>query len=76
VKLFLFGPAQDLFLEDEDLQNYIMEYQSMDQTAIACKFISERDEKSQQLSSLGVTVDYVGKKISDFIKDGYVPMVW
>jgi hypothetical protein len=76
VKMFIFGPAQDLLLEDEELQNYILEFQSMDETAIACKFISDRDGKSEQLSGLGVEVNFVGKRISDYIQKGYVPMIW
>jgi len=76
VKLFIFGPAQELLLKDKDLQDLMTEYQSMEQTAIACKFIADRDKNSEQTSQLGVKVDYVGKKISDYIKEGYIPMVW
>ena len=76
VKIFFFGPAQDLLLEDEELQNYMKEYQSMEETAVACKYISDRDQKSEQISALGIKVEYVGKMISDYINEGYVPMVW
>jgi hypothetical protein len=76
VKIFFFGPAQDLLLEDAELQNFIKEYQSMEENAVACKYISDRDNKSEQISKLGVQVEYVGKKISDYINEGYVPIVW
>jgi hypothetical protein len=76
VRIFFFGPAQDLLLEDAELQNYMKEYHSMEEEAVACKFISDRDEKSQKICALGIKVEYVGKMISDLINDGYVPMVW
>ena len=76
VKIFFFGPAQDLLLEDAILQNYMEEYKSMEETAVACKYISDRDKKSAQISELGIQVEYVGKMISDYIIAGYVPMVW
>ena len=76
VKIFFFGPAQDLLLTDSELQNYMKEYQLMEESAVACKFISDRDKTSEQISGLGIKVDYVGKMISDYIIAGYVPMVW
>ena len=76
VKIFFFGPAQDLLLEDTELQNYVKEYHAMEESAVACRFISDRDETSDQICELGIRVEYVGKMISDLINDGYVPMVW
>jgi hypothetical protein len=76
VKIFFFGPAQDLLLEDAVLQNYMEEYKSMEESAVACRYISDRDKKSKQISALGIKVEYVGKMISDYINAGYVPMVW
>ena len=76
VKIFFFGPAQDLLLEDAVLRNYMEEYKTMEEIPVACKFISERDKKSDQIRGLGIKVEYVGKMISDLINDGYVPMVW
>ena len=76
VKLFIFGPAEQLLLKDAELQNMLKEYQLMEETAVACKFIADRDALSQEIATLGVRVDFVGKMISDLIKNGYVPMVW
>ena len=52
------------------------EYQLIKETAVACKFIADRDGVSQEITDLGVQVQFVGKMISDFIKDGYTPTVW
>ena len=76
VKLILFGPAQDLILQDEKFRNLVQQYQEIEENVVACKFISDRDEKSEALDKIGIQVKYVGEMISNYIKDGYVPMVW
>lgn len=77
VKIIFFGPAQDLLLVDEELQSRIKEYQEIiEGGVVACKFIANRDEKSEQLSEIGIQVEYVGEIISSYIHEGYVPMVW
>jgi hypothetical protein len=42
----------------------------------ACKAISDREGIREKIDEMGVTVEYVGIIISDYIKDGYAPMVW
>jgi len=76
VKIFFFGPAQDLLLEDSQLQEYLKEYQTMEESAVACKYISDKDKTSRKICELGIKVEYVGKMISDYINEGYIPMVW
>ena len=76
VKLFVFGPAEELLLRDTELQGMLKEYQQMEETVVACKFIADRDGVSPGLSALGVRVEFVGEMISDLIKDGYTPLVW
>jgi hypothetical protein len=76
VKLFFFGPAEKLLLKDAELQRMLKEYQLMEESAVACKFIADGDGTSQGIAALGVRVEFVGRLISDLIKDGYTPMVW
>lgn len=76
VQLFFFGPAEDLLLEDPDLQEMLLEFHRQNRTAVACKFLSDRNGASAGLADLGVQVAYVGAQISNLIKDGYVPLVW
>lgn len=76
VKLIFFGPAEGLLLEDAELQRLVRELQLMEESPVACKFIAERDGTGAGIAALGVRVEYVGKMISDLIKDGYTPMVW
>jgi hypothetical protein len=76
VQLFLFGPAESLVLEDPDLQELLMDFKRQERQAIACRFLSDREGTSSALDELGLKVDYVGSRISNLIKQGYVPMVW
>jgi hypothetical protein len=76
VRLFFFGPAENLLLEDPDLQELLYDYHRQDRTAVACRFLAERDGSHAALSALGVQVEFVGSMIADLIKDGYTPMVW
>jgi hypothetical protein len=76
VKLFFFGPAEKLLLDDPDLQELVREFQRQERTPIACKFIAEREGTDNGLAELGVAVEYVGEQISNLIKDGYTPLVW
>lgn len=76
VKLFLFGSAEKLLLEDEEIQHYLNDYLELAGEVIACKFISDKGNYSKGLQDIGVRVEYVGEKISQLINSGYVPMVW
>ncbi len=75
VKVMFFGPSENLLTTDQDVA---LEAQNLANVTepIACKFLSDRDDISDKISQLGMTVDYVGSAIADLIKDGYVPMVW
>lgn len=76
IKLVFWGPAETLLTTDETLQSMVKEFHALEETAIACKFIAEQAGLEKPLEKLGVSIDYVGDKVSNFIKDGYVPMVW
>ncbi len=75
VKVMFFGPSENLLVSDTDVTNSAAELAGLGQP-IACKFLSDRDDISERLEGMGITVDYVGSMIADLIKDGYVPMVW
>ncbi len=75
-KLIFFGPAEQLLLEDEDLQELLREYQRQEKTAVACKFLADRENATAPLAEMGLEVAYVGELISNLIKSGFTPMVW
>ena len=75
VKVVFFGPSERLLVQDEQIAQTAKQMSEVEKP-MACKFISDRDGISEKIEALGVKVDYVGTVISDFIKDGYVPMVF
>ncbi len=75
VRVIFFGPAQNLALEDDRVKEMAKGIAEAEKP-IFCKFIADRDGNSEQLEQMGMDIQYVGSIISDFIKDGYVPMIW
>jgi hypothetical protein len=75
IKVIFFGPAQDLVLKDEQVKKMAKEIAEGDKP-IFCKFLSDRDGNSDQLTEIGMEVKYVGPMIADLIKTGYVPLVF
>ncbi|MFZ0448112.1 MAG: hypothetical protein WAL98_02630 [Desulfatiglandaceae bacterium] len=75
VKVMFFGPSERLLVQNEDIAKLAREMSAVEKP-IACKFISDRDGISDKIEGLGVKVEYVGTIIADFIKQGYVPMVF
>ena len=75
VKVVYFGPSENLMVKDADVASAAIEVASLGET-YACKAISDREEISEKIDDMGVRVEYVGSIISDYIKQGYVPMVW
>ena len=76
VKLVLFGPAENLFLEDVEFQDLVRQYMDLAKTPLACRFLSDKDGSSERLRDLGLDVQFVGAPISEAIREGYLPMVW
>lgn len=75
IQVIFFGPIENLIIEDEEIKEYAEAI--ADQTeCIACKFLADRDEISDDIEELGMELDYVGSIISEYIKEGYMPMVW
>ena len=75
VKVIIFGPSQNAVLEDGDLENSLKNLILLEKP-IACKRISDDQGTSERFLELGARVEYVGSIISDFIKNGYVPLVF
>jgi hypothetical protein len=75
VKVVYFGPSERLMVEDADVASATIEVASLGE-AYACKAISDREDISEKIDNMGVRVEYVGSIISDYVKQGYVPMVW
>lgn len=75
LKVVFFGPSEKLITEDKEIAEYALEIADLCET-MACKYISDKEDISDEIKEKGVKIEYVGSIISDFIKEGYVPMVW
>ena len=75
LKVCFFGPFEKLVTEDKEVQEHVAKLSEYG-VPVACKFIADRDGVSDELANLGYEVDHVGEMVSDYIGEGYVPMVF
>ena len=68
-------PSEQLMESDAEVADAAIEVAGLCES-YACKAISDREGISEKIDKMGVHVEYVGTIISDYIKQGYVPMVW
>ncbi len=76
VETIFFGPSEKTIAKDLELQRLLNELSKDGFKALACKRVAEDLNIEAPLLELGVDVIYVGKYISDKIKDGFQVMVW
>jgi hypothetical protein len=70
ITLVVWGPSAKLLTEDKELQDYMGKILESGVTVKACKGCSDQYGISNQLEKLGINVLYVGKELSDYIKEG------
>jgi hypothetical protein len=75
VKVIYLGPSEILMVEDEEVAVKVKEINKAS-LCYACQTISDREGISDRISELGVRVELVGARVSELIKDGYVPLVF
>jgi hypothetical protein len=70
ITLVVWGPSAKLLTEDAELQEYLGKIIEAGVTVKACKGCADQYGVSDQLEELGITVLYIGKELTDYIKDG------
>lgn len=70
ITLVVWGPSAKLLTEDEELQEYIARIIEEGVTVKACKGCADLYGVSGKLEELGITVLYIGKELTDYIKEG------
>lgn len=68
--LLVWGPSAKLLSEDKELQDYIGKIIDSGVVVKACKACSDMYGVSEKLEELGINVYYIGKVLSDYIKEG------
>ena len=76
LRLVVFGPAEQVLLQDAGLQEALHEFMEQNQQVAACKAISDMTGASEGLIRMGLQVQYIGELVSNLVKEGYTPMVW
>ena len=68
--LLMWGPSSKLLSEDKELQDYIKKIIESGVVVKACKGCSDMYGVSEALEELGINVYYVGKELTEYIKEG------
>jgi len=70
VTLLIWGPSAELVANDEELQAQLATMREQGVVLEACKACADQYGVSEKLAALGVDVRYIGKDLSDYIKQG------
>ncbi len=70
VTLLIWGAADRLILEDEELQATLKKMQEAGVKTVACRACAEKMEVAEQLKELGIKVFYTGQFLTDWLKSG------
>lgn len=68
INLIIWGPSSKLTSENEKIQSEIKEMQKLGIIVEACKACADEYGVSSKLEELGITVKYMGKPLTDFLK--------
>jgi hypothetical protein len=69
VTLIVWGPSAKLLAEDKELQEHILDMKEAGIKLQACKKCSDMYGVSEDLRRLGIEVKYMGKPLTDYLRD-------
>jgi hypothetical protein len=69
VTLVVWGPSAKLLAEDKELQEHIVDMKEAGVKLQACKKCSDTYGVSEDLRRLGIEVKYMGKPLTDYLRD-------
>jgi len=69
VTLIVWGPSSKLLAEDKELQEHIVDMKEAGIKLQACKKCTDLYGVSDNLKRLGIEVKYMGKQLSDYLRD-------
>jgi hypothetical protein len=76
VRLILWGPAQKLAVRNEVIKKRLEEMMDEGMDIRACKACSDEYAVSDELSSIGLKVEYVGRLVSEMLKKGWYQLTF
>jgi hypothetical protein len=75
VTLVVWGPSARLLTEDKELQEHIYDMKERGVKLLACKKCSDLYGVSDALRQLGIEVKYMGKPLTDYLRDDNVRVI-
>jgi len=69
VTLVVWGPSSKLLTQDKELQEHLAEMQEEGVQVLACKKCADQYGISNDLRRLGIEVKYMGKPLTDYLRD-------
>lgn len=69
VRLIVWGPSAPLLAEDHDLQELLAEMNDEGVVLEACRACAENYGVAEDLEDLGITVEYMGEPLTEYLKD-------
>lgn len=69
VTLVVWGPSSKLLVTDKELQEYVSRMKEAGVRLLACKKCSDLYGISDDLRRLGIEVKYMGKALTDYLRD-------
>jgi hypothetical protein len=69
VTLIVWGPSSKLLVGDKELQEHIVDMKEKGVKLLACKKCSDLYRVSNDLKRLGIEVKYMGKALTDYLRD-------
>ena len=76
VRVVLFGPIERLLSEDKEIRDLSAEVFKVTAHPVACSTFAGDPVVSNAIKSLGCEIDQVSGIISEYIRNGYVPLVF
>jgi hypothetical protein len=70
ITLVVWGPSAKLLTGDQELQDYLKKIIDAGVTVKACKGCADQYGVSADLEAMGITVLYIGKELTDYIREG------
>lgn len=68
--MVVWGPSSKLLIADKELQEYLSRIKEAGVKLLACKKCSDLYGVSNDLKRLGIEVKYMGKPLTDYLRDG------
>jgi hypothetical protein len=69
VTLVVWGPSSKLLSSDKELQEHLVRIRDAGVKVLACKKCSDLYGVSEDLKHLGIDVKYMGKPLTDYLRD-------